>query len=252
MSDSSTERDSGALVRELAGTAPDRFELWSGLLRGIRARQVAEVGVYRGAFAERMLAECPAIEAYHLVDPWRHLDDWNKPANRDDDRFRAIYDEAMRRTARHEERRVVLRGRTTDVVDQVADSSLDFVYIDGDHTLRGITVDLVCWYAKVRDGGWIGGDDLSPSIWQHGPEYEPTLVFPLAIHFAEAVGARVYALPYKQFLLEKRAGRQFELVDLTGSYGDLSLLSQVRAFTPPEPPPPPPPPRRGLLRRLRP
>src|SRR5688500_19760710 len=36
-------------------------------------------------------------------------------------------------------------------------------------------------------------------------EYEPTLVFPLAVHFAEAVDARIYGLPYKQFLIEKSA-----------------------------------------------
>jgi hypothetical protein len=113
------------------------------------------------------------------------------------------------------------------VIDQIPDGSLDFAYVDGDHTLRGITVDLISVYPKIRDGGWIGGDDFSPTIWQHSAEFEPTLVFPLAVHFAEAVGARIYGLPFKQFLIEKAPGPAHEFIDLTGRYGDLELGRQL-------------------------
>lgn len=39
-----------------------------------------------------------------------------------------------------------------DAIDAVADGSLDFAYIDGDHTLRGITLDLLKTYSKVKEG----------------------------------------------------------------------------------------------------
>ena len=113
------------------------------------------------------------------------------------------------------------------MIDQIPDGSLDFAYVDGDHTLRGITVDLIKVFPKVREGGWIGGDDFSPSIWQHSEEYEPTLVFPLAVHFAEAMDARIYGLPHKQFLIEKAADSGHAFVDLTGRYGDLELKRQL-------------------------
>ena len=210
------------------------------------ARTVAEIGVYRGQFAARMLDDCPGIETYYMVDPWRNLDDWNKPANKSDTRVRAA-STASRWTApsAHAAKRVVLRGTTTEVIDDVPDGSLDFAYVDGDHTLRGITVDLVSWWPKVREGGWLAGDDFSPTIWQHDPAYEPTLVFPLAVHFAEAVGARIYGLPHKQFLIEKAADSGHAFVDLVGRYGDLELKRQL------ERPAEAPRPRglRGLLRR---
>ena len=99
-------------------------------------------------------------------------------------------------------------------------------------------------FPKVREGGWIGGDDFSPTIWQHSDEYEPTLVFPLAVHFAEGVGARIYGLPHKQFLIEKRADSVHAFEDLTGRYGDLELKRQLdRRPAAPQP--------RGLLARLR-
>jgi Methyltransferase domain len=214
-------------LRALGEAAANRLELWTRFARETEARQVAEIGVYRGRFAARLLADCPAIETYYLVDPWRKLEDWNKPANTSDDAFERIFREAMERTSAHEAKRVVLRGTTTEVIDRVPDSSVDFAYIDGDHTLRGITVDLIRVFPKVRQGGWIGGDDFTPSIWQHADEYEPTLVFPLAVHFAEAVGARIYGLPHKQFLIEKTADSDHAFTDLTGRYGDTGLRRQL-------------------------
>jgi hypothetical protein len=118
------------------------------------------------------------------------------------------------------------RVRLQVVPDASARSLLDFAYIDGDHTLRGITIDLIRVYPKVRLNGWIGGDDFSRTVWQHHTRFEPTLVFPFALYFAEAVGARIYALPSSQFLIQKANRHPFAFVDLTGCYGDTSLRSQ--------------------------
>jgi hypothetical protein len=51
-------------------------------------------------------------------------------------------------------------------------------------------------------------------------------VFPFAVYFAEAVGARIYALPYSQFLIEKNRSQSFSFIDLTGDYGDVDLRDQ--------------------------
>lgn len=198
-----------------------RFEMWANYLNHIEARVVAEIGVFRGDFAEHILDECPGISRYYMIDPWRQLPEWNKPLNVADDVFDGWYQESLERTERHEGRRVVLRGTTAEVIDGIGDESLDFAYVDGDHTLRGITIDLHLVYPKIRADGSIGGDDFFPSIWQHGRGYEPTLVFPYAVHFAEAVDAPIAVLPHDQFLIEKRPGFRFDGAQ-TG------LLAQVR------------------------
>ena len=228
-----------AELRALSEGTETRVDLWTRFVNETGAATVAEIGVYRGRFAARLLDDCPGIAKYYMVDPWRNLDDWNKPANTSDDVFEGYYRESMKRSAAHEAKRVVLRGTTVEVIDQVPDGSLDFAYIDGDHTLRGITVDLIRVFGKVRPGGWIGGDDFTPSIWQHGDAYEPTLVFPLAVHFAEAVGAHIYALPHRQFLIEKTADSDHAFTDLTGRYGDTGLRRQF-----------PSPSGQSLLKRL--
>jgi hypothetical protein len=214
-------------LQRIIGESGSRLDLWVALLGATGARTVAEIGVYRGDFAARMLDARPEIERYYLVDPWRHLDDWNKPANKADAVFERYLAETLEKTAAHAHRRVVLRGRTTEVADEIPDGSLDVAYVDGDHTLRGITIDLHRIHPKVREGGWIGGDDFARSIWQHADRFEPTLVFPYAVDFAEAVGARIYALPFNQFVLQKTAADAFEFVDLAGGYDSVDLRRQV-------------------------
>jgi len=213
-------------LRAWTAASGSRMEFWPRFINETGAAAVAEIGVYRGAFAARLLAECADISVYIMIDPWRHLPDWNKPANKADDVFERYFEESMHKTSEWADKRIVLRGRTADVIDEIPDGALDFAYVDGDHTLRGITIDLINVFPKVRSGGWIGGDDFSPTIWQHSQDFEPTLVCPFAIHFAEAVGARIYALPHKQFLIEKTAAG-YELVDFTGRYRALDLRSQL-------------------------
>lgn len=224
--------DMEAKVRECAHGTGSRMEFWPRFLNATAVASMAELGVYRGEFAECILKECPGIRHYYMVDPWRHLPDWNKPANQADEMFEAFLEETLCRTAFAASKRVVLRGRTTEVLDRIGDGELDFAYVDADHTLRGITIDLIQVYPKVRPGGWIGGDDLSPTIWQHRSEFEPTLVFPFVVHFAEAVGAELFILPHAQFLLRKTGGTGFRRVDLVPGYGNVDLGAQFRRAHP--------------------
>lgn len=215
------------LVDSLKAQADSRVDLWAELLRALGIRSLAEIGVYRGEFAEQMLARCPAIESYLMIDPWRHLPEWNKPANQDDEAFERCYREALARTSFAADRITVFRETSLLATRQLADHTLDCAYIDGDHTLRGITIDLNSVYDKVAVNGLIGGDDFCASVWQHAASYEPTLVFPYAVHFAEAKGDHLYALPFQQFLLHKQVEHDFRFIDCTASYPVTALLHQL-------------------------
>ncbi len=216
------------LVEECLESSTSRMEFWVRFIKLAKIRRIAEVGVYRGDYASAVLAQCDGIQEYYMVDPWRHLDDWNKPANKSDALFEEYLLEAKSKTEFAGRKRIILRGKTTEVIDQIPDGSLDFCYIDGDHTLKGITIDLIRVYPKIREGGWIGGDDFTKSIWEHRSEYEPTLVFPYSVYFSEAVGVPIYGLPYSQFLVEKRSHESFSFVDCTrGVYSNLSLKEQL-------------------------
>lgn len=211
-----------------AAKAGSRLDLWAHLTEAAEARVLTEVGVFRGHFAKDVLERCPDLSRYIMIDPWRNLDDWNKPANFEQDRFDAIYNEAMELTEFAAEKRAVLRDVTKVAAREIEDSSVDLCYIDGDHTLRGITIDLMQMFSKVKDGGLLGGDDFTKTIWQHGDEFDPTFVCPYAIYFAEAMDVPIYALPHNQFVMVKDPARRFELIDLAGGYTGLKLNEMSR------------------------
>jgi methyltransferase family protein len=214
------------LLTDCISRSQSRLEFWVELIRSLGVQRMSEIGVYRGDFAAFVLQRCECLTRYYMIDPWRHLTDWNKPANQDDSLLAEFFSEAKIKTDFAAARRVILRGKTTEVIDQIADGELDLAYIDADHTLKGISIDLIRVYPKVRDGGFLGGDDFTSSIWEHGTSFEPTLVFPFAVYFAEAVGATIYALPYSQFCIQKTVCPQFAFIDLTGQYLDVGLRCQ--------------------------
>lgn len=221
-------------IARIAARQKRRVDMWVRLMNVGDMCKVLELGVYQGGFAHKVLRRVDRITEYYMLDPWAHLDDWNKPSNKDSAEFDAIYQLAMDRTAEHAEKRIVLRGRTVDVIHQVPDSHLDLAYVDGDHTLRGIAIDLIRVWDKVRPGGWVGGDDFSPTIWQHDQTWEPTMVFPFAVYFAEAQGCPIYGLPFGQFLIEKDPAKGFSFTDLTGRYEKTDVLSQILRKDEPE------------------
>lgn len=211
----------------IATAASDRIQIVEAIIKRYGHRRVCEIGVWKGEFSRKILDGCPCVESYYMIDPWKKLEEWNKPFNVKDSAFEDVYDEAMRNIDGWLDRCVVLRGRTTDVIENIEDGSLDLIYIDGDHTLRGISVDLIASFAKLRDGGVIVGDDFSPTIWQHSKEFEPTLVFPFAIHFAEAHRLPIFAMPFNQFVIPKVKDSGFRFSDLTSRYPTTALLDQL-------------------------
>lgn len=209
---------------EIATGLDSRYQLWEQILRVTKAETVAEVGVWKGAFAKYVLERCEFIKHYYMIDPWANLPNWNKPFNVSTEEFNDIYDEAMRKTEFADAKRIVLRGVSREVINKIPEETLDFAYIDGDHTLRGITIDLINILPKIRDGGFIGGDDFKPEPWQQGKQYEPTLVCPFSVYFAEAMDLPIVALPFNQFIIQKKTNSAFSFIDITGYYCDISLV----------------------------
>jgi hypothetical protein len=216
--------------RNVVSGASSRFELWVQIIQNLEAEVVAEIGVWKGAFAKHMLKRCETIRRYYMIDPWANLPDWNKPFNVSPTAFDDVFIEAMRETEFAAEKRTVLRGVSREVIDRIPDGSLDAGYIDGDHTLRGITIDLIKVLPKIKEGGLLGGDDFKTEPWQGDPRYEPTLVCPFSVYFAEAMNLPMMALPFNQFVIQKRNDSAFSFIDLTGKYRNLSLSRHSSLF----------------------
>jgi hypothetical protein len=107
----------------------------------------AEVGVRRGKFSESL---CQANPRLHLwcIDPWGPYSAKYTQARQD-----RICAEAMARVAPYNI--TVLRKSSMDALADIADCSLDFVFIDGDHSFDHAVVDIIRWSHKVRRGGLV-------------------------------------------------------------------------------------------------
>lgn len=55
----------------------------------------------------------------------------------------------------------IVRSDSVAAAVQVADDSLDFVFIDADHSYEGCKADIEAWAPKVRIGGMISGHDYN-------------------------------------------------------------------------------------------
>ena len=54
------------------------------------------------------------------------------------------------------------------VKEMLAGEPLDFLFIDGDHTLQGVQQDYAMYAPLVRPGGWIGLHDITESDYHKG------------------------------------------------------------------------------------
>lgn len=114
----------------------------------------AEVGVWEGEYAEVL---CKANPSLHLlcVDRWApypgYLD------HQTPEELASAYQTAVNRLRPH--RVSLMKMSSLEAAQRVPDRSLDFVYLDANHTFDGLTADLEAWTPKVKVGGRIAGHD---------------------------------------------------------------------------------------------
>ena len=129
----------------------------------------AEVGVWKGNFAERLL-RLARPSRYYLIDPWRYVPETGSKlyGQGGQTTLDAIHDSVRRRFARDPV--VILRMASVEAANQIPDASLDLAYIDGDHTYAGCLADLRAFWPKLKHGALLIADDygLDDRWWGDG------------------------------------------------------------------------------------
>lgn len=119
-----------------------------GFIKGV------EVGTEYGEYAETLLQANPQL---HLtcVDPYMAYKDYREHTSQE--KLNGIYDQAQRRL--HGYRCDMFRLSSTAAAPNFEKESLDFVYLDGNHSLPYVIADLHAWTPKIRKGGIVAGHD---------------------------------------------------------------------------------------------
>ncbi len=114
----------------------------------------AEIGVYKGAFTEKF---AKAGLRMFAIDPWMAYQGAGR-TQQEQNRQNFLYEHTQRTLAPYPNC-TIIRSTSMDALKYFEDGSLDFVYIDGDHSFKHIAADIVEWSKKVRPGGIVAGHD---------------------------------------------------------------------------------------------
>jgi hypothetical protein len=91
----------------------------------------------------------------------------------------------------------VHRGYSTDVLKQFPDEYFDWVYIDGNHLYEYVKADLELSLRKVKQSGYITGDDYTEGGWWKGG------VKKAVGEFLQNGAIQLVSLRNRQFILQK-------------------------------------------------
>lgn len=120
-------------------------------------KSAAEVGVQAGVFSRQILETWQG--GLVMIDAWLHMEGYEDIANVSQPEQDKIFEMARQVERDFSPRAKIIRKLSSEAAQDFPPHSLDFVYLDADHSHKGVLRDLEAWAEKVRPGGAIGGHD---------------------------------------------------------------------------------------------
>jgi len=163
-----------------------------------------EIGVYRGTFS-KMLIHRRRMKTLYLIDPWQaqrqYVGRWYSSDKTSQIKMNKMYGDVKSYFNRYPEVKI-LRGYSQLVFKKISNNELDWVYIDGDHSEIRVYHDLWNSFRKVKNGGYIIGDDYN---WRDGSHGNSTSIKNAVTKFLEHYKGRVKLIEIqnKQYVIQK-------------------------------------------------
>ncbi len=139
-----------------------RFEFLEKHIKQHALKVGAELGLWKGRTFLHLLSTCPDLTMYG-VDEWKLRPDRRKiPGGDTYDNYnmQGLHRYVVEHSERFNGRAKILHMSTVDAAKEIPDASLDFVFIDADHTEDGVRQDIEHWRPKIRRGGFLMGHDF--------------------------------------------------------------------------------------------
>lgn len=122
---------------------------------------VAELGVDKGAFSEKILSLCTPSK-FHLVDTWG-TKRYHEGLMQD---VRQRFQDPIKRDVIE-----INRGYSTEVGKNFPDHYFDWIYIDTNHSYKTTKEELEIYAPKIKEGGLIAGHDFVVWNWKNDVRY---------------------------------------------------------------------------------
>lgn len=120
-----------------------------------------EVGVEKGKNAQTMFECIPNLKLF-AVDPYKQHPQYSYGAAAYVRHWSQHYLDGVKAQSKKRmqgKNAIIIEKFSEDAVKDIPDNSLDFVYIDGDHSYDFVMLDIIIWGRKVRKGGIVSGHD---------------------------------------------------------------------------------------------
>lgn len=112
----------------------------------------AEVGACFGRYSKILCENIPGLKL-------TAIDSWDTRENTKREAEHGISGEQATRDLLAPFDVKIIRSLSMEALEQVEDGSLDFVFIDADHSYKAVKEDINGWSKKVRAGGIVSGHD---------------------------------------------------------------------------------------------
>ena len=129
-----------------------RFKDLPRLFHELGFKVGAEVGVYTGAYSRSLLKYCPGLKLYGI-------DSWVKYGGYEGDHLSIDAYKLAEENVKGFDCKLI-KSESKEAVQQFPDESLDFVFIDANHSYESVVEDIALWSKKVRKGGIVSGHDF--------------------------------------------------------------------------------------------
>lgn len=139
----------------------DRNRGLCGLFNELGFKTGAEIGVLNGLYSKWLVVKIKGLKLY-CIDAWTFYKEYSEL--RDQQTMDSLYERAKARLAKFNVE--FIKKFSMDAVGDFKDESLDFVYIDANHSFPYVMNDITEWSKKVRRGGIVAGHDYSPYMFE--------------------------------------------------------------------------------------
>ena len=123
---------------------------------GLNNKVIVEIGCFTGVSTETFLQLNP--KKLYAVDIWGLNElysdcDWIGSVKFD------LIEQSFRTMAKNYDNIEIIKNFSKHASFGFKNKSLDFVYIDGDHSYDAVVEDIEHWLPKIKSGGYISGHD---------------------------------------------------------------------------------------------